>query len=303
MKSVVSGLTWVLLLGPALFLGAEGFTDGTGHRVVLSRPPQAVVSLTLMTDEFLSELLPPDRIRAYSRAVDDPVLSNAAVRARAVRSRAWINLEQLVSLGGDLIVAADWADGADLDFLRQKGMAVYSVKTPRSWADVRGRLADLGAVLGTQDRASEILGGLTLREARLADRRARVVHPVSLLEYNSFGRSMGPGTLWDDLLRLAGVTDAAAGLGGDQFGYALLSKEVLVRLNPDWLVLPSAGALSAYGKSAFLDDLKADPLYRSLGAVKAGRILFLSEALKTTTSQAALGAAEAIQNAAYPDLR
>lgn len=266
-------------------------------------PPSRVVSLSLMTDEFVTALLPTQRILALSRAVDDPVLSNAVEAARGIKGRAWLNLELLVALAPDLILAADWADTDALDFLRKKGYPVSVVKTPRSWAEVKATIVHLGDQLDTPGAARELLANLAFQEAELERVRKKITRPVTVLEYNSFGSSMAAGTLWDDMTTMAGVKNQAQGLRTDAYGYAPLSREMLVRLDPDWLVLPSEEALGVYGQPGLLDQWRADPLFRSLGAVRAGRLLFLPESLKTSTSHAVLGAALALQRAAYPDLR
>lgn len=297
-------LSWLLgFVVSVASVAALQVTDGSGTLVTVPDSPRAVVSLTLMTDEFLSELLPPGRIRAYSRSADDEVLSNIVGVAPQVKGRAWLNLEALVALNPDLILAADWSDAGDLAFLRQKGYAVYVVKTPRSWAQVKEQLVALGRALSVPDQAKAVLDRIANQEKALATVRARVTNPVTVLEYNSFGSSMASGTIWNDLCALAGVKNLSAGLSADDYGYAPLSRELLVRLDPQWLILPSPGALAAYGQADFLKTLQADPLYQGLQAVKQGHILFLSEALKTSTSQAALGAAVALQHAAYPNLR
>lgn len=264
--------------------------------------PRAVVSLTLMTDEFLADLLPPERILAYSRSIDDPVLSNAIEAGKRVKGRAWLDLETLVNLRPDLILAADWSDAGALDFLRAKGYPVVVVKTPRTWAEVKSTITTLGNLLSRQEAARTLLEALAERETVLATKAAKV-KPITVLEYNSFGSSMAAGTLWNEMTLIAGVTNVSASLPVDAFGYAPLSRELLIKLNPDWLVLPSAGALTSYGQEGFLKELQSDPLYQGLKAVKNGHILFLSEAVKTTTSHAVLLAAEILQNAAYPDLR
>lgn len=263
--------------------------------------PQAIVSLTLMTDEFLADLVPPERIRAFSRYADDPVLSNvpASVRA-AVPLRVRLDLEQLLSLHPDLVLAADWNDAEALRFLEAHGCPVYVVKTPRSWTDVKNRIGEIGSRLGARAEAQDLLDRLLVRQKRLEvlPRRGQTV-----LEYNTFGRSMGAGTLWNDMVTLAGLVNPSQGLPSDAYGYAPLSKEVLLRLDPDWLVLPSAAAAEAYGSGSFLRELEADPLFRNLRAVKAARVLILPESLKTTTSHAALRAAEVLFDATSANLR
>lgn len=267
-----------------------------------SAPVNRIVSLTLMTDEFLVELADPESILALSRSVDDPVLSNAVFPAKSVKGRAWLDLEILVALKPRLILAADWSDAGALEFLRSKGFAVAILKTPRTWAEVKARIVEVGDLVGRPQAAQALLGRLALREEALKARASQAT-PQTVLEYNSFGSSMSKGTLWNDMVALSGLVNLASTLPVDGYGYAPLSRELLLRLDPDWLVLPSADALSAYGQSDFLLDLQSDPLYRGLKAVKSGQILFLAEALKTTTSHAVLGSAEALQHAAYPHLR
>jgi iron complex transport system substrate-binding protein len=245
-----------------------------------------------MTDEFLSELLPPERILAYSRSVDDPRLSNAALAAKAVKARVWLNLEMLVALKPDLILAADWSDASDLDFLRTRGFAVYVVKTPRRWAEVKTAIAGLGEVLARREAAAALLDRLAAQEAALAAVRAKIAQPASVLQFDG-NSSMTRGTLWNEMVSLAGLTNAADGLAADQYGFAPLSRELLFRLDPDWLVLSDSAA----------ESLRRDSLYGGLKAVKQGHLLVLSDAVTTSTSQAALQAAQVLQNAAYPNLR
>jgi iron complex transport system substrate-binding protein len=270
---------------------AWGLTDGTGHPVV-STPAVRVVSLTVMTDEFLAELLPPDRILAYSRSVDDPRISNAVEAAKSVKGRVWLDLETLIALKPDLILAADWSDGADLDFLRGKGFAVYAVKTPRRWSEVKDAISALGTVLSRSEAAQSLLGRLDADERALGGVRARVIHPVSVLEFDGTS-SMARGTLWDEMVALAGLSNASAGLGTDRYGFAPLSNEMLFKLDPDWLVLSEPEAAS----------LQSDPLYHGLKAVRQGHLLVFSDAITTSTSHAALHAALMLQHAAYPNLR
>lgn len=270
---------------------AAALTDGTGRPVVPSAA-QRVVSLTVMTDEFLSELLPAPRILAYSRSVDDASISNAASAAKSVTGRVWLNLETLVALQPDLILAADWSDSAELDFLRAHGYCVYAVKTPRRWAEVRDAISSLGTLLSRPEAARILLDRLSTQESELKAVRDRVTKPASVLQFDG-ASTMASGTLWNEMVAAAGLVNASEALGADRYGFAPLSRELLFRLDPDWLVLSPPTAAS----------LATDSLYSGLKAVRQGHLLVLSDAVTTTTSQAALRAAFILQHAAYPDLR
>lgn len=287
MQRVALGFGFVIWM---FFAGALGMVWGEAR---------AVVSLTLMTDEFLVELVPASRILALSRDADNPELSNCVEKAQAVRQRVTPQLERLLELHPDLVLAADWTDAGIVEFLGKHQIPVHIVKTPRRWSQVRDRLSELGVVLDAVPRASELLRDLDRREALLKASRPPETKRLTVLEYNAFGSSMSVGTLWADLVELAGLRDAAAGLPVDQYGYAPLSREMLLRLNPDWLVLPTAAGATLFGRGSFLSQLEADPLYQGMRAVREKQVLFLPEALKTTTSLAALHTAEVLQNAAY----
>ncbi len=271
-------------------VSAAGLVDGTG-RIVTPTRAERVVSLTVMTDEFLADLLPPQRILAYSRSVDDPSVSNATAAAKQVTGRVWLSIELLLSLKPDLILAADWSDQADLDFLRSHGFAVYAVKTPRRWSEVREAIARLGEVLLRSEAAAALLTVLDQKEAALAATRLDIAHPATVLQFD--GRSsMVRGTLWDEMVSMAGLADAGAGLSSDRYGFAPLSAEMLFQLDPDWLVLSPSAA-----------SLYQDPLYAGLKAVRQNHVLVLAESLTTSTSHNALEVANLLQHETYPNLR
>ncbi|NNM54784.1 MAG: ABC transporter substrate-binding protein [Spirochaetales bacterium] len=267
--------------------------------------PREIVSVSLMTDEYLVNLVPAQRILALSRDADNSELSNITQQAREVRGRARMNIEQLLKLSPDLVLAPDWADQDSVKFLQSQGIRVIVVPTPHTWAQVLALVSQLGQELGAETRARQWLAKLNNQVKQLK----RVRHEVTLskaqrpsfLEYDEWGSSMSKGTLWPDIIRLAGVLNAGESLQPGAWGYAPLSLERLLELNPDWLVLPSEEALKQFGELSWLKHLQADPLFSQLSAVKHNRLLFLPERWKTATSPYILQAALAIQHAAYPN--
>ncbi len=268
--------------------------------------PHAIVSVSLMTDEYLVNLVPVQRILALSQDADNSELSNIRAQAKAVRGRARMNIEQLLKLSPDLVLAPDWADQDSVKFLRSQGIRVIVVPTPHTWNQVLALVLNLGQQLGVETRARQWLVELNNQVKQLN----RVSHEVTLskaerpsfLEYDEWGASMSKGTLWPAILRLAGVRNAGERLQPGAWGYAPLSLEKLLELNPNWLVLPSEEALKQFGDLAWLRHLQTDPLFSQLSAVKHNQVLFLPERWKTATSPYILQAAIAIQHAAYPNL-
>src|SRR5262249_9031509 len=129
-------------------------------------------------------------------------------------------------------------------------------------------------------------------ERALTEASNRVAKPATIVEFDG-ELSMVRGTLWNEMVSLAGLVNAAEGLEADRYGFAPLSREMLFKLDPDWLALSASTAQS----------MTSDPLSSGLKAVRQRHLLVLSVAMTTSTSQAALEAARMLQRAAYPNLR
>jgi iron complex transport system substrate-binding protein len=101
---------------------------------------------------------------------------------------------------------------------------------------------------------------------------------------------------------LAGLINAAAAYSADRWGQVPLSRERLLELDPDVLILPGWVYGKPGGAGAFQEQLLADPALQSLKAVRTGRVYRFPERLKTATSQYIVEAAEALARLAYPEL-
>jgi len=106
------------------------------------------------------------------------------------------------------------------------------VEQPRDLAGVRREILRVGAILGEAERAEAIIAGLDRRLAALPP--PTEPRPVAaLLRPN--GVTAGPGSLVDDILRIAGYENFAARLGLDRTDR--LPLEALIMGRPDILVV------------------------------------------------------------------
>ncbi len=122
------------------------------------------------------------------------------------------------------------------------------------------------------------------------------------MDYATWGSAQGGGSSWDEIIRRAGLVNAVAGLAPDQWGQVPLSKEKILQIDPDILVLPGWVYGDPDGASAFLSQLTRDPAFRGLAAVRNGRVFMMPEKLKSTTSQYVASAVEWLAQKAYPEL-
>ncbi len=293
------------LQGPAAEQGYPlTVRDDEGNRLDIPRPPQRIVSLTMFSDEVLLELVGPPRLVAVTSFAADPAVSNIAGRIAAIPNRLEFNAELILSLRPDLVVVANWSDAQGVAQLRAAGLTVYLCSSAVSVPQVREKIRTLARVVGEQQAGEELVARMDRRLAEIQRRLAVIPEGrrLTVLDWSAWGAAMGRGSSWDEVVRLAGLRNAADQLPVDGWGQVPLSKEKLLELDPDLLVLPGWVYGNAGGAEEFYRRVTADPALRGLKAVRNRRVVRMPENLRATTSQYIVEAVEFLARAAYPQL-
>jgi len=293
------------LPGPA---AEEGYplavSDDAGNRLVLARRPQRIVSLTMFSDEVLLELVGPGRLIAVTSFATDPAVSNIAERIAAIPNRLDFHAELILSLRPDLVVVANWSEAQAVDQLRAAGLPVYLSSSAITVEQVRQKIRALARVVGEARAGEELVARMDRRLESLSKRLAAVPEDrrLTVLDWSAWGAAMGRGSSWDEVVRRAGLRNAVADLPVDGWGQVPLSKEKLIELDPDLLVLPGWVYGEQGGAEAFYAQVAADPALRNLKALRNRRLVRVPENLRATTSQHMAEAIEFLARAAYPEL-
>lgn len=278
-------------------------TDDAGAVITIPAPPARIVSLTLPTDEMLVDLVDLSRLQAVSYLAVDPAISNVAARVTGVPHKMDLNVEEVLSLAPDLVLVADWNDAGPVAQLRAAGVPVYLFRTPVTVASIERQITRLALLTGDPARGVAVVQRM---EARL-DAVARAVAGIpterrlSVIDYGTWGTAQGRGSSWDEMLGRAGLVDAAGALDADKLGQVPLSREKLLELDPQVLILPGWVYHDPRGAEAFYQRTIHDPTLRGLRAVKTGRVYMMPERLKSATSQYFADAVEWLARTAYPD--
>jgi iron complex transport system substrate-binding protein len=299
-------LLWLAgLPGPAAQGGYPlSVSDDAGNRLVIARRPQRIVSLTMFSDEVLLELVGPGRLAAVSSFAQDPAVSNIAGRIAAIPYRLGLHAELILSLRPDLVVVANWSDAAVVAQLRAAELLVYLSASAANLEQIREKIRALARVVGEEQAGERLIAGMDARLEDLDRRLAAVPESrrLTVLDYSAWGVAMGRGSSWDQIVRRAGLRNAVDRLPVDGWGQVPLSKERLIELDPDLLVLPGWVYGQAGGADAFYDRVVADPALRNLKALRSRRLVRMPENLRATTSQHIVEAIEFLARAAYPEL-
>lgn len=250
--------TWLVAPVPT---PAITVTDMLGRTVTLAGPPQRIVSLVPSATELIFALGGEGRLIGVTDYCDFPA---AARRKPSVGSMLTPNLERIVALRPDVVIASDSGNRQETFIqLGRLGIPIYLVHADRiaEMMDVAGRLGEL---TGRQ-------AAVGLLRARL-ERRIRQVRTA----VERRGRPRVLYVLWPDPLIVPGrdaiVTELIGLAGGDSVtageptSYPRFSVEAAVARAPEVIVLARHGTGTA--------PLPRDAWERltSLPAVKAGRV-------------------------------
>lgn len=279
--------------------------DDGGASLTLPAKPKRIVSLTLFTDEVLLETIEPERLLGETTFASDPAVSNVAELAKSVPNKLTMNVEALVGLAPDLVLVANWTEADKVKQLRDAGIPVYLTATGVTIDEIKAKIAAVTRLVGEPDRGAKLVAAMDARLADVAKRVAQVPEAkrLSVVDYTVWGSAQGKGSSWNEIVSRAGLINAVGNITADQWGQVPLSKEKLLELDPDIMILPGwVYEDPKGGADAFFAKTTADPLLSGLKAVKNGRAYKMPERLKTTTSQYIADAVAWLAKTAYPEL-
>ena len=279
--------------------------DDMGTALIIAKKPQRIVSVTLPTDEILLALVEKQRLAAVTGFSQDGAVSNIAAQVSDVPVKlSQLNVEVIVSLRPDIVFVADWSDASSVRQLRDAGLAVYQFKSPFAVKEIQAGIARIAAAVGEEVKGKALVQWMEGKLAAVARRLAGLPpgKRLTVMDYNTWSSSMGRGSSWDEIVRLAGLENAVAGLSADQYGSVPISKEKLLELDPSILILPGWVYGDPAGADSFYSTILNDPALRHMKAVREARVHRIAERTKSSTSQYMVFAVEELAHYAYPEL-
>ena len=279
-------------------------TDDTGADITLEAKPSRIVSLTVFTDDILLDMVDIERIVAVTSFAEDESISNVAGRVGAIEHKIALNVEIVLSLRPDIVFVANWSEADKVQQLRDAGINVFLLESGLTVERIQEQITTVASVLGEEESGKKLVDEMDARLAAIHDKVAGIADDarVTVLDYAIWGTAPGEGTSWAEILELAGVKNAVEGLAVNEWGQVPVSREKLLELDPDILILPGWVYGDPNGAKNNFKQTSEDPALRDMKAVKTGRVYMMPESVKTSTSQYIVGAVEWLAKTAYPGL-
>ncbi len=205
-----------------------------------------IISMNICTDQLLLAIADPAQIRGLSRFSRDarqglgdkartfPILSGGA--------------EDILVAKPDVVAASAFDKRSTRELLKGNGQNLVEFPIPRTLADVREQIRQMGNLAGHPDRAAAEVARL---DAAIAGaKQAAAGKNFRMLPLSRRGWVPGGDSFVGAILAEAGLTSAAGELGITFGGF--VSMEEIIKLRPDFLVVSDAGQRAEDDGRAFL---------------------------------------------------
>ena len=248
------------------------YTDGLGREVKLEATPQRIVSLAPSNTEILFA------VGAGSQVVGRDEFSDYPAEAASIESIGGsfgeYNVEAIVALEPDLVLAAEINPPELVQQLEDLGLTVYYLSNPTTLEGMYENLETVASLTGHD--ATELVDSLKARVAAVDEKIA----PLSsqILVFYEIDASdptkpwtYGPGTFGDLLISRAGGYNIGGNAENDP--YPQLSLEQIVASNPSVIILGDA----IWGVTP--ESVVARPGWETIEAVKSNNIFPIDDNL------------------------
>lgn len=220
--------------------------------------PQRIISLSPALTEELYLLEAQDRLIANTIYCKRPP---AAEKKEKIGTVMRVNLEKIIYLEPDLVLAKSYGNQKQIKKLRSLGIRVKVFPDAKNFHEICEEFIDLGKIVGMESKSKQIVSKEKDKVSFIQQRIKGSSKPRVLVQ-------IGAKPLWvatrdsfiNNFIELAG--GANIGPSGKS---GLYSREKVLEQNPDVIIIVTMGIVGEQEKKTWLK-------YKTLNAAKNGRI-------------------------------
>lgn len=265
--------------------------DDVGRRVTVPKEPKRIISTAPAVTEILFALGLDEKIVGVTTLCNYPEEAKTKEKIGTFQSP---NIEKILSLKPDLIVATGGVQRQVVEKLEQLGIPVF-VSYPGTLEDVIKSIYTIGRICGAEENARKLAFNLKFRIAKVTSKvaKARSKPKVFFELWHEPLMSAGPGSFIDDLIKKAGGINIA---GSAKSAYPIFSLEQVIKEDPDVII----GAESSMGGNPI--EISKRPGWDVLKAVKNQRVFTINDDIVFRSGPRLVLALEIIAKYLHPEL-
>lgn len=280
---------------------ATTIKDSMGNVISLGKPFQRVASLAVSSDEMILDLLPLENIVGVTTSTMRGELSNAVSKAKLVANKLEVNSpESIYKVKPDLVIIPDFVKKEVIATLQDMGITVFVYKRAHSFAEVRENIVDVARVVGKDPQP--LLNYMDSKQQSLNSKLKDIPESSKkrIVYLMSGGIYCNPKSPFQDMCKYAGLKDASLELGIAQKTH--LSKEEMIKLNPDIIFVPDFNWDGKSDTSTKIKEILEDKAYQDVKAIKNRQVFGIPGKHLYCLSHYIVDASEDMARFAYPEL-
>jgi ABC-type Fe3+-hydroxamate transport system substrate-binding protein len=232
---------------------------------VQSQPVKRIVSLVPWVTKSLYVMGEQSRLVGCTSFCPVEASDKIEVVANAMN----INIEKVILLKPDVVIASSLIKPETIDNLRKLGLKVVYQAYPKSFEEICNYFIQIGELVGQGAKAKEVVNQQKYRLAKLKAGIPAGKNPNIFIQIGAKPLFCAvPDTFMDDFIRFSGGKNVAAGLK-----LGSVTREYVLKQNPDVIFIVTMGIVAQEEKDTWLG-------YQSLSASKSKKI-FILDADKT----------------------
>jgi iron complex transport system substrate-binding protein len=238
--------------------------DQLGRTVRLEKLPQRIISLAPSNTEIVFALGLEDNLVAVTDFCNYPP---QAKQKPSIGGFSTPNIEKIVALTPDLVLATSIHEKTIIPQLEQRGMTVFAL-APRNINDVIAAITLVGEITHKEE-ASRLVAHMKSGIKAITDKTDNLAEAqkprVFYITWHDPLLTAGSGTLADELIRMAGGVNIAGNLSS----YPSISLETAIAANPEVII---TGVGMGTGADTPLKFAMNEPRLRNVNARLNNRI-------------------------------
>lgn len=272
-----------------------GVTDQLGRTVELDGVPQRIVSLAPSNTEILFALGLGERVVGVTEYCNYP---EAAKDKEVIGGFSTVDLERVVTLSPDLILATGMHEDEALPALEKRGLTVFAL-VPTTFDEVLEAISLVGEITGKAEEAAGLVNDMKERISAVTektdglsqDQRPRVF----FITWHDPLMTPGSETRHDELIQMAGGINIARDLSG----YADISLEAVIEANPEVII---AGVGMGTGEDLPAQFIRTEPRLGGTDARRNDRVYEIDTDLEGRPGPRIVDALEEFARFIHPEL-
>ena len=258
-------ILFIYLLACAPAPSATMIVDDAGMTVTRVSDCKRIVSLSPSNTEIVYSLGLADKLVGVTEYCNYPPEAKAKQR---IGGFSTVDIEKVVALQPDLVLAADVHENTVTPMLQKSGFNIVTLK-PKTMEDTLNDIILVGKLTSSETAAGKLVDNLRNRIKKVVEKTGGIQKQdrtrTLVVIWHDPLMSAGSGTLIDDLITMCGGNN----LAGDIAGHKAISLETVIARDPEVIIVPTS---MGTGESAVWDYLKSEPRLKAVSAFKNQRV-------------------------------